>query len=174
MSAKYCPKKTQKKIDNKIANGLMNGFTYRRGWAWTSRMSVAGRSRRGAARLPGGRRTCGRCRASWRCRRGTRDKNIPRAAVPRPMAAAVSRTAAVVRSATISPCRKATDRRRKSSGGSTRCRRLWCPNRPCRDHPRDSGGAAATGPIVRSTTSCPCSKCRSSAIRVAEEMIIEW
>lgn len=168
------PPKKPLKIGNKIANKLMSGFTHRRDWAWISRMRVVGRSRRGAARRADGRRICGSCRASWRCRRGTRGRNIPRVAVPRPTAAAASGTAAVVRSATISPCRKATDRRRKSSGGRTRCRRLWCPNRPCRDHPRDSGGAAATGPAVRSTTSYPCSRCRSSAIKVAGEMIIEW
>lgn len=139
-------------------------FTYRRGSAGTLRMA-ADRYLRRADRPPGGRRTCDSCRASLRCRRGTPGRNIRRATVPRPAVAAVSgRVAAghARRAVTISPCRTAMDRRCRSSGGRARCRRLWCPSHPCRDHPRGSD-AAATGPAARSTTFCPCSEYRSSA-----------
>lgn len=169
LSAKYFTRDLEKNRRRNNEQIDERGFTHRRGWVWISRMTVADRSRRRAARRRGGRRTSGSCRASWRCRTGTPDRNIPRAAVPRPVAAVVSGMAAAVRSATISPCRRATDRRRKSSGGRTRCYRLWCPNHPCWDHPRDSDDAAATGLAVRSTTFCPCSRYRSSAIKIAEK-----
>jgi len=97
--------------------------THRRGSAWSARTAVAGRFHRGSFRLAGGRRTSGNRQAFWRCPRGTRDRNIRRAAASRRGVAASGRVAARGRGPRISttwPCRIATGHRRRSSGGRAR------------------------------------------------------